>query len=389
MNTHIRSAMLAAAAAMLAAPAAAQDTTVARADTSVRPATHTVVTGDNLWVLSQRYLGNPFLWPELYRLNRDVVEDPHWIYPGEILRLPGQETQVAVAPDSVTQPVPGQPAPPPPVPVVPPGEEELSSPLIPKLPPPGAAAAQATMTAGYEMPSTVRPTVRAGQAMVAPFVDREGGPRSYGTILKSGDLAGIAQASERFRFQPYDRVMIEPPVAHVAAEGERYLVYRLGPIIENQGQIMIPTGVVEVIEAPRAGAPAVARIVRSYAELHATDRLIPLDTAGIGRTDRPRKVTDGVLTVVRWVFGEPVLPSLQHYLILGATSKDGLQVGDELLLYRPRPKREEHQPQDPPVAIGKAQVVRSTLYGVTAVIIGQVQPSIEEGMPARVIARMP
>src|SRR5919199_1173473 len=71
------------------------------------PRTHTVAKCDNLWDLSQKYLGNPFLWPEIYRLNRDIIEDPHWIFPGEVLRLPGPETQVAEAP------TPGAPGAPP------------------------------------------------------------------------------------------------------------------------------------------------------------------------------------------------------------------------------------------------------------------------------------
>jgi hypothetical protein len=43
--------------------------------------------GDTLWDLSKRYLGNPFLWPQIWDQNR-YITDAHWIYPGDPLTLP-------------------------------------------------------------------------------------------------------------------------------------------------------------------------------------------------------------------------------------------------------------------------------------------------------------
>ena len=43
--------------------------------------------GDTLWDLSKRFLGNPYLWPQIWDQNR-YITDAHWIYPGDPLTLP-------------------------------------------------------------------------------------------------------------------------------------------------------------------------------------------------------------------------------------------------------------------------------------------------------------
>jgi hypothetical protein len=55
------------------------------------PDTYTVRPGDTLWDLSGRFLNNPWYWPKVWSYNPEVT-NPHWIYPGNVLRFyPGAE----------------------------------------------------------------------------------------------------------------------------------------------------------------------------------------------------------------------------------------------------------------------------------------------------------
>jgi len=52
------------------------------------PELHTAKRGDTLWDISAHYFGNAYNWPRVWSFNKQI-QNPHWIYPGDHIRLRG------------------------------------------------------------------------------------------------------------------------------------------------------------------------------------------------------------------------------------------------------------------------------------------------------------
>jgi nucleoid-associated protein YgaU len=72
------------AIAALVEPKAATDAGQAEKSTVVK-----VRRGDSLWRIARRHLGKGKKWAAFYNANKEKIDNPDLIYPGQVLIIPG------------------------------------------------------------------------------------------------------------------------------------------------------------------------------------------------------------------------------------------------------------------------------------------------------------
>jgi hypothetical protein len=350
---------------LAAATLAAQDVTTA----AQGPGTHVVSRGETLWSISQQYFADPLLWPEIYRRNTAVIEDPHWIYPGEVLELSG-----LMAPTDTTQTV-GQGV----ADTAPPPEPEGPGTIFDR---PQTKRQQAQDVLRAYANQVYRP-VRRGEFYSAGFLteqERIPWAKVVGNTAKPS-IQVLADPTVAGRFE---EIAILPP-AHVSYHvGDSLLVAEVNRKVDPWGDVVVPVGVARVTAVQPQ--QVLALVIMQFGRIKGGSLAMPLEPFKDPGPVRPTAVEQGLEGRLIGMRDEHVLAGSQQVVFVDKGRADGVALGDVFEVYRAASEQVGGRSEEVRVQL---IVVHTREHTASALVIGVVNPSIPTGSPVRLIKKMP
>jgi hypothetical protein len=382
----------------VAATLAAQDsTTAAPAPTA---GSHVVARGETLWSISQQYFADPLLWPEIYRRNTAVVEDPHWIYPGEVLDLGG----IAEAPTGDTTQVVAQGvADTTPRDTMAPADTIGAAPdttpadtaqaVIPAPPPepegPGTifdrqvSKQQQVQDVLRAYAHQIYRPVRRGEFYSAGFLT-EGEQLPWATVIGNTARPSIPVPIDQGVAGQFAEIAILPPAQASYHVGDSLLVARLDRKIDPWGDVVVPQGVVRVTAVQEK--QVLAQVIMQFGRIRAGSLALPLEPFKDPGSVRPAAVEQGLEGHLIAMRDEHVLASVLQVLFIDKGRADGVALGDVFEAYRPTSNEVGGRSEEVRVQL---LVVHTREHTSSVIVIGMSNPALGSAMPVRLIKKMP
>jgi hypothetical protein len=369
-----RAIVVAAAVGSVVAASGARDTQAQ--ELTQLPEVHVVQTGETLWGLAERYLGDPFLWPEIYRINTEVVEDPHWIFPGEELRLRlmGRAVVEQVEVEAV------QP------------EEEVLTPPTPVAPPPPPTETAPTVFQGQETVSRsyvpdapifrYRP-VRRGEFYSAGFLT-EGEALPWAKVLGATGTPTLSTLGATSVASMFGEVDIQAPPAAAYQIGDSLLVARLERSVHAWGRVVLPTGIVQVTGV--SGSTVRAEVIALFARVTDGQVALPLEQFDNPGDLVPVPIENGAEGAVIVPRGRHPVRQQQDVVFIDLGREDGVSLGDVFEVYGPV---DDALLEGGGKAIGVLSIVHIRSHSASGLVTNVMDLGIDAGATVRLVRKMP
>jgi len=290
------------------------------------PDVYVIVKGDTLWDLSQKFLNNPWYWPKIWSLNA-YIENPHWIYPGNKLKIiPGQggpqaPAQVEVAPEPTNDERPNS---------------EIAH-VVDTSPPEGADLAVVKQGSREFDQASTAVAISGKLAFKPPAVlsVRDSGLVTQEEMRNAGSLD--ASFEEKDLLATYDTAYVRFPSRVELNIGDHLLLFRPeGDIIQPRtgrklGVQTVTMGEAKVIALN--GNLATVQITRTFEEITRGDLVRPWTEQNLKVAPKPntREVQGVIVSAVHrglTTYGE----SNEVFIDRGA--RDGVEVGNTFAVVR-------------------------------------------------------
>jgi hypothetical protein len=368
------------------------------------PESHTVREGDTLWDLARTYRGDPFLWPDIYRMNTTVVEDPHWIYPGEVLRLvasegvasvpstdtpaPSDTTAVAEAPSTEPEPAAADPTE---APAAPASLNSLmkenaawaaTDESEPLFGPRRGTTMQETMRAYVEQP--YRP-LRRSEFYSSGFLS-EGEALPYGRVLGMVTPPQIKAMARNVSALPYTMVSLQAPRGAAYQVGDTLLITHTGADMGSYGDVVVPTGMAQVVDT--ADGKYLAEVINIYGAIRAGQQVLPAESFGGAGSAHAVPMEGGITARMLGGPSRQDLKAPQMVVFLDKGRRDGVAAGD-IFEIRRTPERLPDGSIRVDEVMATLQVVHVRERTATARLMNVISPDIVSGTQAIQVAKLP
>lgn len=271
--------------AIFAAPALAEE----------KPIVYTVQKGDTLWGISKRFIKDPYYWPNLWSHN-PAIGNPHLIYPGQTLHIYDGRIEI--------------------VPVAPPVEEPVAG-----------------------CPTAEQEPMVTAEALRSVEINVHGSPRSFVSVDEVPTLGTLIDTTEnRAMLYENDTIYLEMDDLAAVTPGQQVELLELGKKVTHPvtgklvGYHVNQMGSAEL--TGRTDDVAIAVIKETIREVQRGAKVRPfVDMPATVMTKPATVAANGVILTSD--SGNETL-SDQDVIHVDIGSADGLEIGNELMLYRTR-----------------------------------------------------